>query len=145
MTPPATAVMTAESRLFEAALGKQPSELDLVKITEHGLPTRSIDVLREEGLTFSEVHSVVLPARTLKHRQHKQQPLSLEESDRALRVAKILTVADRVFDNHDKALRWLRRANPRLDGRTPLELLKSEVGGDLVYQMLIQIDEGMFV
>ncbi|WP_169747183.1 antitoxin Xre/MbcA/ParS toxin-binding domain-containing protein [Edaphobacter aggregans] len=136
---------TAENRILDSIFGKRPTEFQLAVMVEQGLPISSVEVLRNEGLTFSEVHRVVLPARTLKHRKDKQQSLSLEEADRTLRVAKIITLADHVFGNHDKALRWLRRGNQRLEGRSPLEMLRSEVGGDLVRQMLYQIDEGMFV
>jgi putative toxin-antitoxin system antitoxin component (TIGR02293 family) len=137
--------VTAEKRMLDSIFGKRPTEFQLAVMVEQGLPISSVEVLRNEGLTFSEVHGVVLPARTLKHRKDKKQSLSLEEADRTLRVAKIITLADHVFGNHDKALRWLRRGNQRLEGRSPLEMLRSEVGGDLVRQMLYQIDEGMFV
>jgi putative toxin-antitoxin system antitoxin component (TIGR02293 family) len=86
-----------------------------------------------------------LPARTLKHRKDKKQAFSVEESDRTLRLARIITLADQVFGNHEKALHWLRGENQRLDGRTPLELLRSEAGGDLVRQMIYQIDEGIYI
>lgn len=135
-----------ENRLLRAVFGKKAdNNLQVAVLAEQGLPLSSVNVLREEGLTFGEVHGLVVPARTLKHRKEKKQPLSLEETDRALRVVKVLALADRVFGNHDKALRWLRRQNQRLEGRTPLEMLRSEVGGDLVRQMLYQIDEGIYV
>jgi putative toxin-antitoxin system antitoxin component (TIGR02293 family) len=143
--PVVEAGVTAEKRMLDSIFGKRPTEFQLAVMVEQGLPISSVEVLRNEGLTFSEVHGVVLPARTLKHRKDKKQSLSLEEADRTLRVAKIITLADHVFGNHDKALRWLRRGNQRLEGRSPLEMLRSEVGGDLVRQMLYQIDEGMFV
>ena len=136
---------TVEERLFDAVFGKHPSELQLAEMMERGLPAQTVDFLRGEGLTFSEVHGIVLPARTLKHRKDKKQALSVEESDRTLRLARIITLADQVFGNHEKALHWLRGENRRLDGRTPLELLRSEAGGDLVRQMLHQIDEGIYV
>jgi len=136
---------TAEERLLDVVFGKHPTELQLAQMVERGLPTQTVDFLRGEGLTFTEVHEVVLPARTLKHRKEKKQALSVEESDRTLRVAKIITLADQVFGNREKALRWLRHGNQRLDGRAPLEMLRSEAGGDLVRQMLYQIDEGIYV
>jgi putative toxin-antitoxin system antitoxin component (TIGR02293 family) len=136
---------TPEKRLLTAIFGKQPTELQMVVIAERGLPLTSVDVLRDEGLTFGEVHGLVVPARTLKHRKEKKQPLSIEETDRTLRVVKVISLADQVFGNREKALRWLRRQNQRLEGRTPLEMLRSEVGGDLVRQMLYQIDEGIYV
>ena len=134
----------AEKGVLDAIAGKL-TELQLTDMVERGLPISSVDVLRREGLTFSEVHGLVLPARTLKHRKEKKQALSIEEADRTLRIARVMAQANRVFGNHEKALRWLRRPNDRLDGRAPLEMLRSEVGGDLVRQMLHQIDEGIYV
>lgn len=136
---------TAEERLLDAIFGEHPTEFQLAEMVERGLPAQSIDFLRSEGFTFSEVHDVVLPARTLKHRKEKNQALSVEESDRTLRLARVMTLADQVFGNREKALRWLRRENQRLSGRNPLEMLRSETGGDLVRQMLYQIDEGIYV
>jgi putative toxin-antitoxin system antitoxin component (TIGR02293 family) len=136
---------TVEERLFDAVFGRHPSELQLAEMVEHGLPADSVDFLRGEGLTFSEVHDIVLPARTLKHRKDKKQALSIEESDKTLRLARIITLADQVFANHQKALHWLRTESSRLEGRTPLEMLRSEAGGELVRQMLYQIDEGIYV
>jgi putative toxin-antitoxin system antitoxin component (TIGR02293 family) len=128
-----------------AVLIDRPLNLETAELVEQGLPTSTIAALRENGLTFSEVHSLVVAARTLKHRQEKKQPLSIEETDRALRVAKVLAMAEQVFANHDKALAWLRRPNKRLKQRAPLDMLRSEVGGELVREMLHQIDEGIYV
>jgi putative toxin-antitoxin system antitoxin component (TIGR02293 family) len=128
-----------------AILVDQPVNLKTAELVEQGLPTSSIEALRENGLTFSEVHALVVPARTLKHRKEKKQPLSIEETDRAFRVAKVLALAEHVFANHDKALAWLRRPNKRLEQRAPLDMLRSEVGGELVREMLYQIDEGIYV
>ena len=137
--------VTPEERLLGGILGQLASGYQAAEIVERGLPTASVDVLRNEGLTFSEVHDLVLPARTLKHRIIKNQPLSIEETDRTLRVAKVLALAEQVFGSHDKALGWLRRPNRRLKDRTPMQLLRSEVGGEFVRQMLYQIDEGIYV
>jgi putative toxin-antitoxin system antitoxin component (TIGR02293 family) len=136
---------TVEDRLFDAVFGKHPSDLQLAAMIECGFPAQSVDFLRGEGLTFSEVHDIVLPARTLKHRKDKKQALSIEESDRTLRLTRIIALADQVFGNHEKALHWLRGENRQLDGRTPMKLLRSEAGADLVRQMLIQVDEGIYV
>jgi len=144
--PPAVkSQAAAEKGVLEAIVGKHLTPLQVTEMVERGLPIGSVEVLRRVGLTFSEVHGLVLPARTLKHRKEKKQALSVEEADRTLRIARVIALADEVFGNHEKALRWLRRENGRLDGRAPLALLRSEVGGDLVTQMLYQIDEGIYV
>lgn len=134
-----------EVRLLAEIFGKPPTEFQMAVTIERGLPLRSVDVLRNEGLTFTEVHGLVLPARTLKHRKEKKQLLSPEEADRALRVVRVIALAERIFGQRDKAFRWLRRPNKRLEERAPLAMLRSEAGGDLVRQMLHQIDEGIYI
>jgi putative toxin-antitoxin system antitoxin component (TIGR02293 family) len=70
--------------------------------------------------------------------------LGLEENERALRLIQVSTEADRVFGDPAKAARWLRHPNPALAGKTPIELLASEMGSRAVGELLIQIDHGIF-
>jgi hypothetical protein len=44
------------------------SALNLAEIAEKGLPTDSINYLKEKGLTFSEISEIVISPRTLKRR-----------------------------------------------------------------------------
>jgi putative toxin-antitoxin system antitoxin component (TIGR02293 family) len=120
------------------------SEFDLAQIEEKGLPTRILSKLREQGLTFTEVSEIVIPARTLKHRKARREPLSRQETERLVRVARIVALADSVFGSHEKALTWLRTADEELGGRTPMRILQTESGGRLVERLLWGIDEGVY-
>jgi putative toxin-antitoxin system antitoxin component (TIGR02293 family) len=120
------------------------SEFDLAEIVEKGIPTDSIAYLRHNGLTFSEVASIVISPRTLKHRKARGEKLSNEEAERAIRVGRVLAQAESVFGSHDKALLWLRTPDERLNNRTPLSMLPTEAGGRLVESMLWQIDDGVY-
>ncbi|MDD5036947.1 MAG: hypothetical protein PHE55_19650 [Methylococcaceae bacterium] len=57
--------------------------------------------------------ALVLPPRTLAHRRAKGQFLSPDESDRALRVARLVALAEGVFGDREKALCWLRKPQAR--------------------------------
>ena len=94
---------------------KAQSEFDLAEIVEKGIPTDSILHLRDNGLTFSEVASIVISPRTLKHRKARGEQLSNDETERVIRVARILSLSEQVFASHDKALLWLRTS------RRPIE------------------------
>jgi len=120
------------------------SDAALAEIAEQGLPTEAVAELRSRGLTFAEVGEIVIPPRTLKHRKARGGRLSTEESERVLRVARILSLADKVFGNHDKALGWLRDPDPRLNDRNCLSLLRTEAGGRMVEEMLWGVDEGVY-
>jgi putative toxin-antitoxin system antitoxin component (TIGR02293 family) len=136
--------MAANPHLF-AFIGLEPSsEFDLAKLTESGLPIESISVLKQRGLTFTEVSETIISPRTLKHRKSRNEALSHEETDRVVRVARILSQAEGIFGSREKALLWLRTPDDRLDNRAPLRMLLTESGGRLIETMLWQIDEGIY-
>ncbi len=130
---------------FDDWLGAQAgSEHNLIHLIESGLPLKVIPRLIQRGLSKDEVFSIIVNPRTLKHRRSKSQPLSKEESERAIRAVRILARAQAVFGDEASALRWLRAPKKRFEGRAPMQMLPTETGGRLVEEMLIQIDEGMF-
>lgn len=120
------------------------SEFDLAEIVEKGLPTDSLALLKLQGLTFTEVSEIVISPRTLKHRRARGEHLSHEETDRLVRVARIVALADEIFGDHAKALLWLRTEDDRIGGRRPLSMLQTDAGGRVVENLLWQIDEGVF-
>ena len=107
------------------------------------LPPDSIDNLKALGFTSDEIYRIVAPRRTLARRKELNQRLTTSESDRVLRLERISAMADRVFANHEKAQRWLRKRS-RVLNETPIELLQSETGATLVEEELHRIDYGMF-
>ncbi len=119
------------------------TEFDFFQAIHQGIGLKAIDTLKKEGLLASEITLIIEP-RTLSHRRTKRQHLSPEESERAARVSRMLTLATRVFGSRDKALAWLRKPQNRIGGLSPMSLLSGESGGRIVEEALIQIDEGYF-
>jgi len=115
------------------------------KAVEQGVPLPALEEFAaSSGFALKDLLEVVIPARTLKHRRQRQESLSLDESDRLARVARVYALAVRVFGNPEKARRWLSKPKIRFDEQTPLAMLRTDLGGRQVEEMLIQIDEGMF-
>jgi putative toxin-antitoxin system antitoxin component (TIGR02293 family) len=121
------------------------TEGDLLRIVERQLSPSIIQRLPGLGLERAEIDALVIPARTLQHRRSRRERLTVEESDRVLRIIRVLSQAEEVYGSRERALAWLRRPHPRLDGRAPISLLKTDTGSRIVEEMLIQIQEGMFV
>ena len=144
VVPPVERAASVVFAAMEEAIHSAKSYSFIVQV-EKGFPISVVEMFRNEGFAPGEIHDLIVPARTLKHRKAKKQDLSPEETDRAVRLAKITELAYKTFGNKDKAFRWLRQTNERLNGRTPLDVLRTEVGGELVEQMLYQIDEGIYV
>jgi putative toxin-antitoxin system antitoxin component (TIGR02293 family) len=118
------------------------SEQDLVRLVEEGLPTKVVQGLRTLGLTDEEVYSGVLPRRTLSHRVARREPLTRDESDRVVRIARTAAFGERVFGERERFWRWFRAPKRQFDGRSPLQMLQTEAGARLVEELLIGVDEG---
>jgi putative toxin-antitoxin system antitoxin component (TIGR02293 family) len=64
------------------------------------------------------------------------------ESEKAVRLARIAALTEEVFGDDVKAGRWLRKPKAKLNGHSPLESLQSQEGACLVEAMLLQLDNG---
>src|SRR5438034_7272775 len=73
------------------------SDQDLLKLVEDRVPTSAVEGLKRTGLTDDEIYSLIAPRRTLTHRRARRETLSREESDRAVRLARIAALAEHVF------------------------------------------------
>src|ERR1700730_444873 len=121
------------------------SEQEILRIVEGRLGASVIKRLLGLGLERAEIDAAVIPSRTLQHRRSRRERLTLEESDRVLRLVRILSTAEAVYGSRERALAWLRRPHPRLDGRSPISLIQTDTGSRIVEELLTQIDEGMLV
>ena len=121
------------------------TETEILRIVEGRLAPSAIKRLVALGLQQAEIDAVIIPRRTLQHRRSRREKLTVEESDRVLRAIRVLSLGESVYGNRERALAWLRKPHVRLDGRAPLSLLNTDTGSRIVDELLIQIDEGMFV
>lgn len=137
-------IETAEALGGAAVLGKEvESEIDFVHLVQQGLPASAIDRLVDLGdLSPAELDEII-PRRTVSHARGRSR-LSSELSDRVARAAGTIAFAHEVFGERVKANRWLRRSNRVLDDATPLSLLRSGSGAQLVETILTRIAYGVY-
>ena len=115
------------------------------KDIQRGLPLSTIDEFSAySGIAVKDLLEVVIPPRTLKHRKQRNEPLSIDESDRLARVAKMYELAVKVYGDREDGKGWLLHPKSRFEERSPLALLRTEAGERAVEEFLYQIDEGVF-
>jgi putative toxin-antitoxin system antitoxin component (TIGR02293 family) len=131
-------------RRIEVKLGVTSlrSDRDLARLVDDRLSLASVESLSHHGMSDEEIYSFIVPRRTLLHRKTRRESLTHDESDRAVRIARITSLTEEVFGDDAKAARWLRKAKARFEGRCPLEMLRTEAGARLVEEMLLQLDYG---
>ena len=118
------------------------SDADLVKAVEAGFRTDVLAALSEGGVTDQEIATLIINPRTLSHRRAKGERLTVDESDRAARLARTVALAEKTFANADKAIRWLHRELPLLGGRRPIDLVRTQAGARIVEEELMRIAWG---
>lgn len=118
------------------------SQADLAAAVRNRLPLRALKGLADSGLTDQEIERFVIPQRTRRHRAERHQPLTIDESDRAVRLLRIQTIAEDVFETTAKAHAWLRRPLTELGHEAPLLLAETEAGARVVETILGKIAWG---
>jgi putative toxin-antitoxin system antitoxin component (TIGR02293 family) len=121
--------------------------IDLHDRVRRGLPTSMYRHVRQvlERFPFPEemvdrlARFVVAPA-TLKRRTSRLSP---EESERLARVARLLAMAATVFDDPQDVVRFLTRPHPLLHGKTPVDLIQTDVGLRQVEEVLARVLHGL--
>lgn len=120
--------------------------LTLIERIEEGFPYRTLERLQEIlAIPAGEVAEVVrIPVRTLTRRK-KEGRLRPEESERVLRIARLIEDATRLHEGDlDQARTWLKTPKRALDGKTPLEMGRTEVGAREVENLLGRLEHGVY-
>jgi putative toxin-antitoxin system antitoxin component (TIGR02293 family) len=118
------------------------SQADLALAVRNRLPLASLKGLSEAGLSEQEIERFVIPQRTRRHRADKKQPLTVDESDRAVRLLRVQTLAEETFGDKEKANRWLRHPLTGLWGETPLAVAQTGAGARVIETILGKIAWG---
>lgn len=123
--------------------GEITAEMDVVRLVRRGLPVDAVLFVLDSGrLTLAELDRIVMPRKTLANRR-KLGTLTPEQSDRLVRVARVLASAEETFGSREKAGAWLRRPTTTLASECPLELLDTDEGARAVETLLGRIAHGI--
>jgi len=118
------------------------SQADLALAVARRLPLSALAGLTRAGLSEQEIDRFVIPQRTRRYRAQKNQPLNIDESDRAVRLMRVQSLAEDTFGDPTKANVWLRRALVELRDETPLAIAQTERGARVVETILAKIAWG---
>ncbi len=141
----------ASSSIQEAArvlgLRRVPAnELELAEMTRKGLPSATLSTLSVSlGWTRAAlIEQLGIAPRTAARRLMRREPLSTTESERVLRLARVLARAIEVFESRNAAKQWLQEPSTALGERKPIDLLATDIGTEVVLNELGKIDHGFF-
>jgi putative toxin-antitoxin system antitoxin component (TIGR02293 family) len=121
------------------------SPYDLVDLARQGLFKSAIDSLAEllELPTKDLAKYLHISERTLQRYEDKKK-LSPELSDHLIQLARVYARTVEVFEDHNKAVKWLKYPILALGGVTPISCLDNFSGIELVLDELGRIEYGVY-
>ena len=126
------------------------SPLDAHDLLMVGLPGYSLLALTERfsqsAWTSSFEKAIGVSQRTFQRRKGALgKVLSPEQSSRAWKFAEIFAKAIEVMGSEDRARAWLTEPAMALDRRKPIDLMATPAGAELVEDLLVQLEYGVYV
>lgn len=139
-------MLVAPSQIAQVLGGKEKlgTEIttngDLERAIVKGLPSELVSLVVEKIYPQQKEKSYqLIPRTTLTRKLVANQPLSVEESQKLERLARVYALALEVWERPEPAREFLTRPHPMLDDRTPFEACLTELGARQVEEILGRI------
>ena len=120
------------------------SILELNDAVERGLPKATLrNVARRVFSDAGEQRAMmrrVVPEATYKRRRERLSPA---ESERTERLARIIAMAEDVWQDREQARRFLTTPHPEMGGKTPLDAALTELGARQAEEVMARIVYGL--
>lgn len=126
--------------------GQVRSPLDYVALGDRGLPRetmlRLVDML---DISLFDLAPLLLISRKTveRYRLNLKNNLNRSVSERVLRIALVSLRCEEVFGKKRACNDWLKAQNAALGNQSPLSLMRSDFGIDLVLTELGRIEHGI--
>ncbi len=119
---------------------------DMIKKIKEGLPAETVVTLSTSlDLPLKAIAQIAdIAESTLARRRKKNTKLKADESDRIVRIARLRDRTVDVFEDDQRANRWLKTSLRALGDHSPLEYAESELGAQEVMNLLGRIEHGVF-
>jgi putative toxin-antitoxin system antitoxin component (TIGR02293 family) len=120
--------------------------LRMAEMVAAGLPTQALrEISGSLGIQMSRVGPLVnIAPKTLQRRLQAGGRLKPAESERVVRLMRLVARAHAVLGDEAKTRAWLERPLRELGGKTALELSATEPGAREVEQVLGRLEHGVF-
>lgn len=122
-----------------------PDVSQRVRLSREGAPAETVDrVAAHLDLSRAKLMALLqLKGSTIERRVAAKQSLTPAETDKLYRVEKVLARATEVLEDEDGAKTWIKSNIRSLGGVSPLSLLDTDAGVDLVMDTLARIEFGV--
>ena len=124
---------------------RAPSSVLIEKAVEIGLPRLALrhvaaQIAGADKAKIAALEWVIVPKTTLERRTEQLSPL---ESERTERVARLFVHTRRALGSETEARAFMTTPHPLLDGRTPIDAARTDLGARRTEQILNALEYGL--
>ena len=133
----------AVEKKMSSAKAKHPTEL--IRKIQKGLRFSELETLQNSiDLPFEQLAAKLAISRSTLQRRRAAGRLSPDESDKVMRLSRLLEHATNVFGDIERARAWLKFPQRGLGGAVPLDYAETEVGAREVENLLGRIEYSVY-
>jgi putative toxin-antitoxin system antitoxin component (TIGR02293 family) len=133
----------AVEKKMSSAKPKHPTEL--IRKIQKGLRFSELETLQSTiDLPFEQLAAKLAISRSTLQRRKAAGRLSPDESDKVVRLSRLLEHATKVFGDIERARAWLKFPQRGLGGAVPLDYAETEVGAREVDNLLGRIEYSVY-
>jgi putative toxin-antitoxin system antitoxin component (TIGR02293 family) len=120
------------------------SDFNILKLTRQGLPKRVLlSLAKKISITLQELANIMhISERTLQ-RYDDDEIVKTEYAEKAISLARLYVRGDEVFESMDNFKIWMKTPSIIFNGESPLSLLDTSIGFDMVLTELGRIEHGI--
>jgi putative toxin-antitoxin system antitoxin component (TIGR02293 family) len=124
---------------------KPSSDFDVIRIARQGLPKKVLTTLAQKiSLTLQELAGIMHMSERTLQRYEDDTVVKTEYAEKAVELARLYTRGQEVFGSMDKFKLWMKTPGHVFKNETPVSLLDTSIGFDLVLRELGRIEHGVF-
>jgi putative toxin-antitoxin system antitoxin component (TIGR02293 family) len=141
MEPRATGEVLGGRRVLGKAI---TSLLELNDAVERGLPKAALRIVAARVFPDASDQRAlmrrIVPEATYKRRRERLSPA---ESERTERLARVVAIAEDVWQDREQARRFLTTPHPEIGGKSPLDAALTELGARQAEEVMARIVYGL--
>lgn len=121
------------------------NRMDLIELSNEGVTKNALVHLAKYFSCSVTQMAQLLPVtgRTIQ-RYTPQKPFSRIVSEQILQIAEVAAKGSEVLAGRENFLAWMNHPNKALNNKTPMSLLNSKFGADMIMDELGRIEHGVF-
>ncbi len=140
-----SSILSSNTQGEARAFSTLSSGFDAIKLSRQGLAKQELtSFAKKMSLTVQELANVMhISERTLQ-RYDDNEIVRPEYAEKAIELARLYNRGEEVFDSMDKFKLWMKSPSFVFNGESPISLLDTSAGFDMVFKELGRIEYGIF-